>query len=242
MRARVKPEKNWISKSKFEIENEEELLACRKIILKIVRYMKDNNMNQRDLAKKLGVSPQYINKLLHGQDLDLKITTVLRYGRILGIKLIVLPEDEPDTHQGTIQYSLIGVTIEQFATLFEPSSDKVQLALSIPIRTNYSERTIAVGANIQFLEEDRPFLIAEVLCHYVIEEPSWVTLTDNYSQDATLPKDFVKSLVRIAISTLRGALCAKTENTPFAKYFLPVIEMQENQGGDVIITKTPRGI
>lgn len=229
MRARVKLEKAWISKSKFEIENEEELLACRRIILKIVRYMKDNNMTQRDLAKKLGVSPQYINKLLHGQDLDLKITTVLRYGRILGIKLIVLPEDEPDTHQDTIQYSLIWVTIEQ-------------LALSIPIRTNYNERTIAVGANIQFLEEDRPFLIAEVLCHYVIEEPCWVTLTDNYSQDATLPKDFVKSLVRIAISTLRGALCAKTENTPFAKYFLPVIEMQENQGDDVIITKIPRSI
>lgn len=115
MRARVKPEKNWISKSKFEIENEEELLACRKIILKIVRYMKDNNMNQRDLAKKLGVSPQYINKLLHGQDLDLKITTVLRYGRILGIKLIVLPEDEPDTHQGTIQYYQFTTNIKSIA-------------------------------------------------------------------------------------------------------------------------------
>ena len=37
MRARVKPTKTWISKSKFEIENEEELLACRRIILKIVR-------------------------------------------------------------------------------------------------------------------------------------------------------------------------------------------------------------
>lgn len=111
MRARVKPEKNWISKSKFEIENEEELLACRRIILKIVRYMKDNNMNQRELAQKLGVSPQYINKLLHGQDLDLKITTVLRYGRILGIKLIVLPEDESDTHQYTIEYCQFKTTV-----------------------------------------------------------------------------------------------------------------------------------
>lgn len=95
MRARVKPAETWISKSKFEIENEEELLACRRIILKIVRYMKDNKMSQKDLAEKLNVSPQYINKLLHGQDLDLKITTVLRYGRLLGIKLIALPEDEP---------------------------------------------------------------------------------------------------------------------------------------------------
>lgn len=104
MRARVRPTKTWISKSKVEIENEEELLACRRIILRIVRYMKDNKMSQKDLARKLNVSPQYINKLLHGQDLDLKITTVLRYGRILGIKLIALPEDEPATSQVTIYY------------------------------------------------------------------------------------------------------------------------------------------
>ncbi len=104
MRARVKPTTTWISRSKDEIKNEEEFLACRRIILKIVRYMKDNNMSQKDLAEKLNVSPQYINKLIHGQDLDLKITTALRYGRILGIKLIVLPEDEFVTHRMTINY------------------------------------------------------------------------------------------------------------------------------------------
>lgn len=111
MRARVKPTTTWISKSKFEIENEEELLACRRIILKIVRYMKDNKMTQKDLAEKLNISPQYINKLLHGQELDLKITTVLRYGRILGLKLIVLPEDEPATPQVTINYYTISAPI-----------------------------------------------------------------------------------------------------------------------------------
>jgi len=104
MRARVKPTTTWISKSRSEIENEEELLACRRIILKIVRYMKDNKMSQKDLAEKLNVSPQYINKLLHGQDLGLKITTALRYGRILNLKLIVLPEDELFTSQVTINY------------------------------------------------------------------------------------------------------------------------------------------
>lgn len=104
MRARVKPTKTWISKSKFEIENEEELLACRRIILKIVRYMKDNNMSQKDLAEKLNVSPQYINKLIHGQDLNLKITTALRYGRILGVKLVEIPKDERTESQVTINY------------------------------------------------------------------------------------------------------------------------------------------
>ena len=113
MRARVKPTTTWISKSKSEIKNEEELPACRKIILKIVRYMKDNKMNQKDLAKKLNVSPQYINKLLHGKDIDLKITTVLRYGRILGIKLILLPEEAPVAPKVTINDFQISEPVEQ---------------------------------------------------------------------------------------------------------------------------------
>lgn len=135
----------------------------------------------------------------------------------------------------TIQYALRGVSIDQFATPFEPTSDNIQLNLNIPIRTNYQEHTIAVGANIQFLESDKPFIIAEVMCHFIIEDSCWNALTDNGKKDAVLPKGLVNNLARIAISTSRGALCAKTEKTPFARFFLPIIEMQEGQGEDVII-------
>ena len=84
---------SWIERSKFEIEYEKELLECRLIVLKVVRFMKENHLSQKDLAEKLDVSPQYINKFLHGQVLDMKVSTLLRYGRILGIKLIVIPTD-----------------------------------------------------------------------------------------------------------------------------------------------------
>lgn len=140
----------------------------------------------------------------------------------------------------TIKYALRGVSIEQFATPFEPSTEKKQFNLNIPIRTNYQERTIAVGTNIQFLEEEKPFIIAEVFCHFIIEETCWNNLTENGTKDAVLPKGFVNNLVRIAISTSRGALCAKTENTPFSKFFLPVIEIQENQGEDITIPMPSR--
>ncbi len=139
----------------------------------------------------------------------------------------------------TIKYALRGVSIEQFATPSEPSSDNVQLNLNIPIRTNYQERTIAVGANIQFTESEKVFLIAEVLCHFIIEESCWKELTEGCTKDAVLPKGLVNNLVRIAISTSRGALCAKTENTPYSKFFLPIIEMQEGQGEDVVIPFAP---
>lgn len=139
-----------------------------------------------------------------------------------------------------IQYTLRGVSIEQFATLFEPSGDDIQLNLDIPVRTNYLDRTIAIGAKIQFLEENKPFLIIEVSCHYIIEESCWIELTDTYSKDAILPKKFVNQLVCIAISTTRGALCAKTENTPFSNFLLPIVEIPEETGEDVIIPFVPR--
>ena len=135
-----------------------------------------------------------------------------------------------------IKYTLRGVSIEQFATVFEPTGDNIQLNLNIPIRTNYEERTIAVGANIQFLDRDKLFLVAEVLCHFIIEEDSWNRITENKTNDAVLPKGLVSNLARIAISTSRGALCAKTENTPYSKFFLPLIEMPEEQGEDLIIS------
>ena len=135
-----------------------------------------------------------------------------------------------------IKYTLRGVSIEQFATVFEPTGDNIQLNLNIPIRTNYEERTIAVGANIQFLDRDKLFLVAEVLCHFIIEEDSWNRITDNKTKDAVLPIGMVSNLARIAISTSRGALCAKTENTPYSKFFLPLIEMPEEQGEDLIIS------
>lgn len=135
-----------------------------------------------------------------------------------------------------INYSLRGVSIEQFAAVFEPASDNIQLNLNIPVRTNYDERSIAVGANIQFLEHDKLFLTAEVLCHFIIEEDSWNRITDIKTKDAVLPKSMVNNLARIAISTSRGALCAKTENTPYSKFFLPIIDMPDEQGEDLIIS------
>ena len=49
-------------------------------------------MTQKELASKLGVSPQYINKFLHGQE-DIKVSTAIRYGKILNLKLIEIPDE-----------------------------------------------------------------------------------------------------------------------------------------------------
>lgn len=136
-----------------------------------------------------------------------------------------------------IKYALRGVSIEQFATVFVPTSDSIQVDLNVPIRTNYDERAIAVGAKIQYLENDKLFLVAEVVCHFIIDDDTWNKLTDSGLRDAILPKVFVKHLADTSIGTLRGALCAKTENTPYSKFYLPIFNMTDEQGEDLVISK-----
>lgn len=136
-----------------------------------------------------------------------------------------------------IKYSLRGVSIEQFATPFIPSSDEYDVNVSIPIKSNYQEHAIAIGANVQFLAEGKVFIVAEAFCHYQIEPDCWKELSDSDSRDVILPKGFIGDLARIAVSTVRGVLCAKTENTPFSKYFLPLIMVNTKDGEDVKIVK-----
>lgn len=136
-----------------------------------------------------------------------------------------------------IQYTLRGVSIEQFATPFEPASDNTEVNVAIRIKTNYQEQAIAVGANVQFLEDGKAFLVAEVFCHYLIESNCWKELSEGDTKDVILPKEFVNSLAGIAVSTVRGVLCAKTENTPFSKFYLPLIMVNPKDGEDVKIVK-----
>ena len=136
-----------------------------------------------------------------------------------------------------IKYSLRGVSIDQFATPFEPASNDFVVNINIPIKTNYQEHAIAIGANVQFVEKGKVFMVAEAFCHYQIEPDCWRELSEADSKDVFLPKGFINSLAGIAVSTVRGVLCAKTENTPFARFFVPLIMVDLNQGEDLRIAK-----
>lgn len=88
---RLRKSASWMTETQKAFENLEDTKVLSQIVLKIVRYMKDNGLTQKELAERLNVTPQYVNKLLHGADSDLRITTALRYGRLLGLELIKVP-------------------------------------------------------------------------------------------------------------------------------------------------------
>ncbi len=63
-------------------------------ILREIRAQKTlNGMTQRKLAEEMGVSPQYINKVIKGKE-NLTLETISKIESVLGITLIEIPSFE----------------------------------------------------------------------------------------------------------------------------------------------------
>lgn len=94
----------WLEKAKWRKENEEWLDISFKIAVKVLSALKENKVtgtypkSQKELAKALDCSPQYISKLLKGQE-RLGIDTITKVGEILDIKLIEVPQDEVEKEE-----------------------------------------------------------------------------------------------------------------------------------------------
>ena len=94
-----KKDTTWLEKAKWRKENEEWLDVSFKIAVKVLSALKANKStdtypkSQKELAEALDCSPQYISKLLKGQE-RLGIDTITKVGKVLGVKLIEVPQEQ----------------------------------------------------------------------------------------------------------------------------------------------------
>ena len=58
---------SWIEENEKDLKQPEVLDANMRIALRLRKCMKERGWSQRDLAFALGVSPQYVNKILRNQ-------------------------------------------------------------------------------------------------------------------------------------------------------------------------------
>lgn len=72
---------------------------------------------------------------------------------------------------------------------------------------------------------DQPFLIIEVACEFDLEEKTWESLRKE--NKIVFPRKFVEHLVVISLGTVRGVLHAKTEQTAFNSFFLPLTNVSK---------------
>lgn len=78
----------WREKAQWRRENREWLKKSREIALAVLNAITNNPaMTQKELARQMGVSPQYVSKILKGEE-NLSLQTITKLESILGMELI----------------------------------------------------------------------------------------------------------------------------------------------------------
>ena len=65
-----------------------------------MRTLRAKNVSQKELAEKIGVSPQQVSKILRGNE-NLTLETIAKLEAALGVVLFVIPESAADSETGT---------------------------------------------------------------------------------------------------------------------------------------------
>jgi len=94
----MKTQSNYLQNAKFRIENKKWLSYSSNIALRVLAALEESEqMTQKTLAEMVGVSPQYINKVLKGQE-NLSLQTISKLSEALNMELITFPKflfDQP---------------------------------------------------------------------------------------------------------------------------------------------------
>lgn len=89
-----KEKSGWLEKAKYRRENKAWLDKSASIAIRILSEIRKqkpvNGMSQKQLALEMGVTPQYINKVVKGKE-NLTIETICKIERVLTISLMEVP-------------------------------------------------------------------------------------------------------------------------------------------------------
>ena len=77
----------WLEEADYRFENKAWLQKSQAIALKILRHIRANSISQKDLAERLNVSPQQVNKWVKGSE-NFTLDTISKIENALGIQLI----------------------------------------------------------------------------------------------------------------------------------------------------------
>ncbi|GEP95352.1 helix-turn-helix transcriptional regulator [Chitinophaga cymbidii] len=84
---------NWMEQARFRRENKAWLKKSAIIALRVLKALKAQGLTQKDLAEKMSVSPQQINKIVKGHE-NLTLETITNLEKALGILIIKEEQDD----------------------------------------------------------------------------------------------------------------------------------------------------
>lgn len=127
-------DKEWIEEAIFRQENDAWLKLSFSIAARILVTLEEKGMTQKDLARLLACSPQYLSKIIKGKE-NLTLSTIIKLEEKLNIKLIHLAQNETTT------------IVEQQMTIERPKKEKPIGTITTPIddKFQYLENIIFEG-------------------------------------------------------------------------------------------------
>lgn len=87
---------NWKAKAQYRRDNREWLKRSAIIAIKVLDALKAQKLTQKDLAERLNVSPQYINKIVKGEE-NLTLETITNLELALGIQIILTDSENKES-------------------------------------------------------------------------------------------------------------------------------------------------
>jgi DNA-binding XRE family transcriptional regulator len=84
---------DWKVQADYYELNKDWLDKSAMIAIKILSTLRSLSLTQKELAESIGVTPQYINKVVKGQE-NLSLETICKIERALGVTLIAVPAFE----------------------------------------------------------------------------------------------------------------------------------------------------
>jgi transcriptional regulator with XRE-family HTH domain len=85
----------WLADADRYDENQVWLDKSALIALKILRHLRSKNITQKELAGMIDVSPQYISRILKGEE-NLTLETICKLENVLKVVLVTVPETPSD--------------------------------------------------------------------------------------------------------------------------------------------------
>lgn len=86
---RAETPSSFIDEAAWRKENAGWLRWSRQLAITLIGYMHDNGLKRADLASKLGVSPQYVSRLLSGTE-NLSFKSIANIEEKLGITCMMI--------------------------------------------------------------------------------------------------------------------------------------------------------
>lgn len=125
-----------------------------------------------------------------------------------------------------IPFRLKGISTTRFsiAQALDEKGTKAKLEFSPGFLSNPETRTVGAAFGLRLMRGQEELVFVEVVCHFELSEPYWNGLQENDGAKE-LPLPVALHLATLAAGTARGVFHAKTENTPFQRYFLGTVNL-----------------